>query len=139
MCKGISWIHNDCGHEKKFEVIPGMHCEVYMEIAIEDRHTLGCGNLIVIHSNTIVAPALCVSCFRRVEDGVWDQCDREIVLFQDDLDTVNAALVGEPHPSARKDLEAQRQEFMDVIKDLQIERKMAIADFRSRQGVWADG
>jgi len=135
------WIHPDCRHGKKFEVSPNGHCATYRTMHDKDHHPDGhCNlNLVVHHVNTVAAPLLYIECFRQVEEGISVVYDDDIHAFEQDQANVFAESLRQTDSRNRRFRERQLEELQEGIDDIKLRRKMAIADFRSRQGVWVDG
>lgn len=135
------WTHSECGHEKKFEVSPNGHCNIYRMQSDQDHHIDGhCNrNLVAHHINTIVAPSLCVTCFRQVEEDISTVFDDQVNALEQDHASLFADLLVETHPRERRLMEKQLDIIRERMGDIKLGRKVAIANFRSGQGVWPDG
>lgn len=127
-------MHVKCGHGRKYEKVPGGLCHSYNG---EDGGR--CRVMQVVHENHIVAPSLCVACFRQVENDICEQwnpnirgINRQLLQLKKDYKEGQSPLTGEEFLDLCKEYEGE-------VVDLKIGRKVAIASFRSQQGVWADG
>ena len=95
----------------------------------------------VVHTNWIIAPTLCVDCFRRTETAISERVDARIRECQDKLSNFKLAW-----EEGRVPMSLRREQFLDIcekledrIMDLKIQCKAEIAAFRGNQGVFADG
>lgn len=135
------WIHLACGHEKKFEVSPEGHCDVYERQPDQDHHVHGhCGfHVVAQHTNTITAPSLCVECFRQVQEDIASSYDNNINELELDYASLFAHLLLETHPRDRKCTERQLEILQEKKDDLKRTRNASVARLWAEQGVWADG
>ncbi|KAL2039072.1 hypothetical protein N7G274_008121 [Stereocaulon virgatum] len=132
MCLGVLHIHSGCLHEKKFELLEP--CATYSEE--EKRCTLPCT---VVHTVRLPTPKLCITCFRRVEDDIFDRSNSAIQAVEADINRVNELLKGRIPQQTREDLEDHRDKLEEEIAVFKQLRKEEIDEFRAQQGVFADG
>ena len=135
MCQVIMWVHAKCDHPKKFEAIPGGRCSHY-----EGQEGGLCSDeTVAVHTNKIIAPSLCVTCFRKVEDEIEAEADQKAIPIVRELGRLELSLERLSDAQTRKSIIQDREELLDELRDYKLECKFAIANFRSIQGVWADG
>jgi hypothetical protein len=132
MCVGVLHIHSECLHSKKFETVEP--CATYSEE--EKRCTLPCR---VIHTVRVRAPKLCITCFRRVEDDIFDRSNSAVQAVKRDINHVNVSLKGQISEETRENLEDRRNQLEEEIVTFKQLRKEEIDEFRAQQGVFADG
>lgn len=131
MCRGISYVHAECNHARKFHVIE--ECDSVSGIACED--------LTVIHVAKITAPALCVGCFRRKEgaiDAEYEKNKRELeaeIARVDELFAKGCVQIERSFIAVT----SYRAEGEDDILHAKASRDVSIRLFREEQGVWGDG
>ena len=132
MCVGTLHIHQECLHQKKFE--PVETCRSFSEK--EDYCTEQCT---VVHAVIVSAPKLCVICFRRVEDDIFNRHKSAIRAVEREIRNISDSLSGRMPRERREDIEDRRsrlEEEVGLFKQLRTEE---IAEFRAKQGVFADG
>ena len=129
MCYIISYVHDDCGHEKKAELVE--YCEDSEE---------GTCILIPVHFKEITAPSLCLSCFREQEAKI----DAE---YQFHVECIRRRMADYEATQADRQIRGRAQgaadpniaELEQDLKDAKELRDLEIRMFRDRQGVWGDG
>ena len=85
------------------------------------------------------APKLCVICFRRVEDDIFNRHKRAIQAVEREIRNISDSLSGRMPRERREDIEDRRsrlEEEVSLFKQLCTEE---VAEFRAKQGVFADG
>ena len=132
MCKGIMHVHQQCQHSKKFEAVE--LCRQFSEVDGRCHNTL-----LVLHTVVIRAPALCIECFRRVENDIFKRCANNIKVVEEEIERITVALRGEMNAHAREELRTQRCGLVEELGNFKDARNEEIAEFRFVQGVWADG
>jgi len=131
--KGIIWLHCQCKHAKKFE--PLDHCHLYRGQQEGHCHD----ELRAVHTNWITAPTLCVPCFRKSEDKISAHWADAVASRVESLEVIANILRLEDDQRRRERYLRRRENVEGELVDLKLERKLAIANFRSLQGVWGDG
>ncbi|MCJ1458070.1 hypothetical protein MMC28_008441 [Mycoblastus sanguinarius] len=130
MCPGILHTHAQCGHHKKF---------VALDYCTDAPLDGACNVRVVIHTTLIREPALCVGCFRRVEADIAKDCETKTKRVEERIENLTLALRAEMDAEARERMRKHRSVLTEEVGDLKDKRNEEIAEFRFRQGVWADG
>lgn len=135
------WIHADCRHKKKFETMPNGNCNLYRTQDSKYNHPDGhCNrNLRVAHVNVIMAPMLCLQCFREAEEQISSIFDEQINIHEQDMANVILELMEVADSRRQESGERLVEHFLEQMESIKEGRKSAIEGFRAKQGVWADG
>ena len=130
----IAFEHAKCQHRRKVELMPDGHCSRY------DPQQDKCNaEMTIIYTNKIWAPSLCVDCFRKAEDEIHAEADLDKVQLVGTIERQGPMMNEETDPEMRHYLELLQKNLSDALLDHDNQRKLKIAEFRTRQGVWADG
>ncbi|KAL2048782.1 hypothetical protein ABVK25_010964 [Lepraria finkii] len=132
MCIGTLHIHQECLHQKKFAPIET--CRSYSE-----KEDYCAGQCTVVQAVIMSAPKLCVTCFRRVEDDIFNRHKSAIRAVEREIRNTSDSLSGRMPSKRREDIEdhhSRLEEEVGLFKQLRMEE---IAEFRAKQGVFADG
>ncbi|CAF9924333.1 hypothetical protein IMSHALPRED_006154 [Imshaugia aleurites] len=131
MCFVIDYTHAACGHLKKSEIVEA--CQP-AEIFEEDC------TLIHLFSVRLMAPSLCVACFRDKEASIDDEYDSEVHTIRQEIAEYEAA---QPDTQIRGRAEGSNDPYIAQLEqwivDAKETRDRQIVWFRDMQGVWGDG
>lgn len=129
MCYVIFYIHAECEHEKKTQIVE--HCEDF-----EKEECI----FIPIMFKQVTAPSLCLECFREVEAEIDARYHTRKELIRRQM---------AEHEAAQSDRQIRGRAHTTVDSYIAIleralvrekeNRDLAVSRFRSQQGVWADG
>lgn len=133
MCLGVHFVHEQCQHLKKFNVVE----------ACNQATRAGCTNLTTLHVITITAPRLCVSCFRQKEAEIDAEYEAVKRNMKDEIARVDLRFTvsawGRLTEGQARNLRGYREECEDNVVQAKAARDLSIRLFRQRQGVWGDG
>lgn len=129
MCYAIYYVHAQCGHDKKLEIVE--FCKDF-----EERSCV----LIPILFKQLTAPSLCVSCFREVEAEID-------ALYHTRLELIRRKIAEHVATQADRQIRGRTQGTVNsyiaqLERDLVDAKELRDKDirvFRSEQNVWADG
>lgn len=133
MCKGCLEVHTDCGHLKGFVVIES--CIYGLD---EQGECIG-NNFDVMYTRDIHFPSLCQDCYRREEANIFDRFEQEISNLGTMIATLRWNRRAEPAAAVRADMRAEMSRLEAKIGDARDERSEQLNEFRTLQGVWANG
>ena len=80
-----------------------------------------------------------MGCFRRVEADIAKDCETKTKRVEERIENLTLALRAEMDAEARERMRKHRSVLTEEVGDLKDKRNEEIAEFRFRQGVWADG
>lgn len=123
------YTHIECQHHRKVKLVE--RCE-----------TFAGGNCVCLPVciKKITAPSLCVSCFREEEADID-------ATYYAKIESINRTIAEHEAKQAERQIRGRAQGATDMfiayleqeIKDVKKERELEIKEFRTQQGVWADG